>query len=127
MAAPTLWARCRRCRKRRVSWTLAAEGATPSGRPSVATTTWYLVPALPRSVGLGPISSPPRLAPDRTAIDHHVPGRGLGSGAHHPDQGDVDPAQHGRGAPVVQATAQAGAGGAPGRGPQFPLLNALAD
>src|SRR4051794_21177618 len=62
MAAPTLWARCRRCRKRRVSWTLAAEGTAPSGRPSVATTTWYLVPALPRSVGLGPVSSPPCLA-----------------------------------------------------------------
>ena len=45
-----------------MSWTLAAEGTTPSGRPSVATTTWYLVPALPRSVGLGPVSSPPRLA-----------------------------------------------------------------
>src|SRR3954451_8404981 len=62
MAAPTLWARCRRCRKRRVSWTLAAEGTAPSGRPSVATTTWYLVPGLPRSVGLGPVSSPPCLA-----------------------------------------------------------------
>src|SRR5215218_10362390 len=52
----------RRCGKSRVSWTLAAEGMTASGRPSVATTTWYLVPALPRSVGLGPVSSPPRLA-----------------------------------------------------------------
>src|SRR3954465_9562527 len=62
MAAPTLWARCRRCRKRRVSWTLAAEGTAPSGRPSVETTTWYLVPGLPRSVGLGPVSSPPCLA-----------------------------------------------------------------
>src|SRR4051794_4995748 len=30
--------------------------------PSVATTTWYLVPSLPRSVGLRPVSSPPRLA-----------------------------------------------------------------
>src|SRR3954454_17188442 len=34
----------------------------PSGIASVATTTWYLVPSLPRSVGLGPVSSPPRLA-----------------------------------------------------------------
>jgi hypothetical protein len=32
------------------------------GMPSVETTTWYLVPALPRSVGLGPVSSPPRVA-----------------------------------------------------------------
>src|SRR3954454_13889032 len=30
--------------------------------PSVEATTWNLVPALPRSVGLGPVSSPPRLA-----------------------------------------------------------------
>src|SRR3954452_3250822 len=30
--------------------------------PSVEATMWYLVPALPRSVGLGPISSPPRFA-----------------------------------------------------------------
>ena len=50
------------CGKSRVSWTLAAEGTTPSGMPSVETTIWYLVPALPRSVGLGPVSSPPRLA-----------------------------------------------------------------
>ena len=27
--------------------------------PSVETTTWYLVPSLPRSVGLGPVSAPP--------------------------------------------------------------------
>src|SRR4028118_879133 len=62
MAAQTTRARPRRCGKSRVSWTLAAEGTTPSGRPSVETTTWYLVPALPRSVGLGPVRSPPRLA-----------------------------------------------------------------
>src|SRR4051812_253088 len=62
MAAPTAWAKCRRCGKSRVSWTLAAEGTAPSGMPSVATTMWCLVPALPRSVGLGPVSSPPRLA-----------------------------------------------------------------
>src|SRR4051794_26191247 len=30
--------------------------------PQVETATWYLVPALPRSVGLGPVSSPPCLA-----------------------------------------------------------------
>src|SRR4051794_22167946 len=30
--------------------------------PSVEATTWYLVPALPRSVGFGPVSSPPRFA-----------------------------------------------------------------
>ena len=41
---------------------MAAEGTAPSGKPSVETTTWYLVPSLPRSVGLGPVNSPPRLA-----------------------------------------------------------------
>src|SRR4051794_38570105 len=30
--------------------------------PSVEAITWYLVPALPRSVGFGPVSSPPRFA-----------------------------------------------------------------
>ena len=44
-----------------MSWTLAGEGTTASGRPSVETTTWYLVPDLPRSVGFGPVNSPPRL------------------------------------------------------------------
>src|SRR3712207_1392315 len=62
MVAQTTWAKRKRWAKSRVSWTLAAEGTAASGRPSVATTTWYLVPALPRSVGLGPVSSPPRLA-----------------------------------------------------------------
>src|SRR4051794_41053613 len=115
MAAPTLWARCRRCRKRRVSWTLAAEGTAPSGRPSVATTTWYLVPGLPRSVGLGPVSSPPCLA--RTEQLSTTTSQGAASGpAHHADQHGMDPAQQGHGAPVVQATAQGGAGSTPDDG-----------
>src|SRR5215208_4609043 len=62
MAAQTTCARRSRCGKSRVSWTLAAEGTAAKGMPSVETTTWYLVPGLPRSVGLGPVSSPPRLA-----------------------------------------------------------------
>src|SRR3954469_24369369 len=33
-----------------------------NGIPSVEATIWYLVPALPRSVGLGRVSSPPFLA-----------------------------------------------------------------
>src|SRR3954454_1868542 len=128
MAAPTLWARCSRCRKRRVSWTLAAEGTAPSGMPSVATTTWYLVPALPRSVGLGPVSSPPCLARTEqlstTTSQGALPGpartiRIRATWTH--------PAQQGRGAPLVQAAAQGGAAGAPGRGPQLPPLHALAD
>lgn len=62
-------------------------------------------------VGTGQLAA--ALGADRTAIDHHVPGSGLGSCAHHPDQGDMDPAQHGYGTPVVQATAQGGTGSAP--------------
>ena len=37
------------------SCALADEGMTASGRPSVETTTWCLVPDLPRSVGFGPV------------------------------------------------------------------------
>src|ERR671916_267195 len=62
MAAQTARAKRSRYGKSRVSWTLAAEGMAASGMPSVEATTWYLVPGLPRSVGLGPVSSPPRLA-----------------------------------------------------------------
>src|SRR4051794_32185482 len=40
----------------------AAEATAPSGSPSVETTMWYFVPRLPRSVGFGPVRSPPRLA-----------------------------------------------------------------
>src|SRR5215218_9648616 len=39
-------------------------GRRPAGGRAVGRDrhAWYLVPALPRSVGLGPVSSPPRLA-----------------------------------------------------------------
>src|SRR5688500_17674182 len=47
---------------RTVSLTLAAIAAQAIGTPSPSTATWYLVPRLPRSVGLGPVRSPPRLA-----------------------------------------------------------------
>src|SRR3954451_11046098 len=40
----------------------AAEATAPRGSPSVETTRWYLVPRLPRSVGFGPVNSPPCLA-----------------------------------------------------------------
>src|SRR3954451_21780337 len=39
----------------------------------------------------------------------------------------MDPAQHGRGAPIIQATAQGGTARAPGRGPQLTPLHALAN
>src|ERR1700754_1000105 len=45
-----------------LSWALAALITASNGRPLRSHSTWYLVPALPRSVGLGPVSSPLRLA-----------------------------------------------------------------
>ncbi|SFQ26930.1 hypothetical protein SAMN04489713_125119 [Actinomadura madurae] len=48
-----------------LSWTLAAETATTSGSPAASDRTWSLLPFLPRSTGLGPVSVPPLLA--RTA------------------------------------------------------------
>ena len=38
---------------------IPAERQTASGMPFRSTTRWYLDPALPRSVGLGPVWSPP--------------------------------------------------------------------
>lgn len=41
------------------SWTLAAERTIASGMPVRSTTRWRLLPALPRSVGFGPVAAPP--------------------------------------------------------------------
>lgn len=41
------------------SLVLAAETATARGRPVASVSTWSLLPGLPRSTGLGPVSSPP--------------------------------------------------------------------
>jgi hypothetical protein len=41
------------------SWALAAESRTAKGMPWRSTTRWYLEPGLPRSVGFGPVCSPP--------------------------------------------------------------------
>src|SRR4051812_39100079 len=48
--------------KASVSLTLAAVARQATGTPSPSVAMWYLVPLLPRSVGLGPVRSPPRLA-----------------------------------------------------------------
>src|SRR4029453_2394580 len=48
--------------KTSVSLTLAAVATHATGTPSPSTATLYLVPRLARSVGLGPVKSPPRLA-----------------------------------------------------------------
>src|SRR3954452_17171261 len=140
-AAQTTWARRSRCPKRRVSWTLAAEGTAPSGMPSVATTTWYLVPALPRSVGLGPVSSPPCLA--RTEQLSTTTSQGAPSGPARTiriratwtrrrtavvlqlsrRRRRVEPAL---GPPAAPAARRGAAATAAGCGPQLPPLHALA-
>ena len=126
MAAQTTWAKRSKSGKSMVSCTLAGEGMTASGRPSVETTTWYLVPGLPRSVGFGPVSSPPRLARTEqlSTTTSHV--AASGAGARHADEDGMDPAQHRRRVPLVQAAAQGGTRGAPICGLQFPPLDALA-
>lgn len=42
----------------RLSWVLAAEIPTDSGSPARSTIRWIFDPYLPRSTGLGPVSSP---------------------------------------------------------------------
>src|SRR5438128_826503 len=77
----------------RLSWVLAAEVATASGRPAASVSTCSLAPDLPRSTGFGPISSPtsgsnaaqlsspPRETGSNTATAvMAVPVRGPGSG-----------------------------------------------
>jgi hypothetical protein len=41
------------------SWVLAADRPTARGMPRRSVSRWYLDPDLPRSVGFGPMSSPP--------------------------------------------------------------------
>src|SRR4051794_34369306 len=62
MRATTAKAVRNRRSNRSVSLTLAAVAAQATGTPSPVTATWDLVPRLPRSVGFGPVRSPPRLA-----------------------------------------------------------------
>src|SRR3954464_8182734 len=62
MRATTAKALRNRRSNRSVSLTLAAVAAQATGRPSPVVAMWYLVPRLPRSVGFGPVRSPPRLA-----------------------------------------------------------------
>ncbi len=50
------------------SWVLAADNPTASGRPVASISRWYLEPALPRSTGFAPVSSP-HAAPAPHAVD----------------------------------------------------------
>src|SRR5687767_2044355 len=62
MRAMTAKAARNRRSKTSVSLTLAAVATHATGTPSPSTATLYFVPRLARSVGLGPVRSPPRLA-----------------------------------------------------------------
>ena len=42
-----------------LSWVFAALTATANGSPAASERTWTFEPALPRSVGFGPVSRPP--------------------------------------------------------------------
>src|SRR3712207_448323 len=58
---------CTRGISARLSWVLAAEVATASGRPAASVSTCSLAPGLPRSTGFGPVSGPPYLWRDPRA------------------------------------------------------------
>src|SRR3712207_2379084 len=93
-----------------VSLTLAAVAAQATGTPSPSVAMWYLVPLLARSVGLGPVRSPPRLARteqvSRIGVEDQV-----GVAAQHADQQGVHLRQQARPGPARQATAQGRAAG----------------
>jgi hypothetical protein len=84
-----------------------------------------LGPSLASVGGIGTGQLAAVLGPDGAAVHDHVPGDGFGSRAYHVDQDGMDLAQHGRAAPLVQASAQGGAAGALGGGPQLAPLHAL--
>src|SRR5215211_4565685 len=106
MAAPTLWARCRRCRKRRVSWTLAAEATAPSGRDAVGRDDdMVLGPGLTAVGGIGAGQLAAVLGADRTTVDHHVPGERPQA-----PRAPCGPARHGPGAAGPQHSSRPGDG-----------------
>ena len=82
------------------------------GSPSASTTTWYLVPGLPRSAGFGPTRSPPRLA--RTLQLSTTASLGAliscWSAPDHPEQAGMDLVQDAGGRPCSQAATQGGTG-----------------
>src|SRR3954463_14727065 len=87
--------------KRSVSLTLAAVARQATGTPSPSVAMWYLVPRLPRSVGLGPVRSPPRGGPHRAGIKDQV-----GVAAQHRAQQRVHLRQQSRFGPARQKAAQ---------------------
>src|SRR3954469_15872919 len=109
-------------RKRRsntsVSLTLAAVATHATGTPSPSTATLYFVPRLARSVGLGPVRSPARLARTeqlsriRSGWPRSMPtSKGVPLGQHARLGPACEPPPQGRTARLVPCRAQA----APGR------------
>src|SRR3954454_16315206 len=85
-----------------LSWRLAPETATLSGSPRASTSRWYFVPRLARSVGFGPVSSPP-FRPDADLVQ-------AGPGPVQPpllaepvEDGGARPVNHAGLGPLVQA------------------------
>src|SRR3954454_3527595 len=95
--------------------------------PSVETTTWYLVPSLPRSVGLRPVSSPPRL--NLTEQLSNTTSHAATSGPERTIRSRATWTRRST-APALQSLSgreQGGAAVAPGGGPQLAPLHALPD
>ncbi len=81
-----------------------------TGTPSPFTATWYFVPFLPRSVGLDPVRSPPRLARteqlSRIKVSAaNAPRFGEVAAQHGHEQG-VHLAQQARARPALEGAAQ---------------------
>src|SRR3954463_6104449 len=111
--------------KASVSLTLAAVARQATGTPSPSVAMWYLVPLLPRSVGLGPVRSPPRLA--RTKQVSRIRSRDqVGVAAQHADQQSMDFRQQTPLGPAPQAAAQGCATGLTRGGTQAAPGRALA-
>src|SRR4051795_3427943 len=111
--------------KASVSLTLAAVARQATGTPSRSVAMWYLVPLLPRSVGLGPVRSPPRLA--RAKQVSRIRSRDqVGVAAQHADQQSMDFRQQTPLGPAPQAAAQGCATGLTRGGTQAAPGRALA-
>src|SRR3954447_18383559 len=84
-----------------LSLRLAPETATLSGSPCASTSRWYLVPRLARSVGFGPVSSPP-FRPDADRVQGRPGPVQLAVLAEVVEHRLVQPVEHARLGPLVQ-------------------------
>ena len=89
-----------RCSSSIESWVLCAT-ATAGRTPLASTTRWYLLPGLPRSTGLGPVSSPTTRA-DADRVDRRPRPVDLRVIAEPVQQPVVQPLPHAGGLPVPQ-------------------------